>query len=57
MVIMRNDGKTIIIEDVMFVLGMKYNLLNVGQLIDKGFLVTMKKMSRLSRLILEISWC
>jgi len=54
---MRNDGKTIIIEDVMFVLGMKYNLLNVGQLIDKGFLVTMKKMSRLSRLILEISWC
>ncbi|XP_073219577.1 uncharacterized protein [Cicer arietinum] len=42
MVIKRRNGKTIVIENVMYVLGMKSNLLNIGQLIQKGFQVIMK---------------
>jgi len=36
------NGKISIIEDVLYVLGMKCNLLSVGQLVQKGYSVTMK---------------
>ena len=36
------NGKTILIKDVWYVPGMKGNLMSVGQLIEKGFLITMK---------------
>lgn len=36
------NGKTILIKGVWYVLGMKRNLMSVGQLIGKGFSVTMK---------------
>ena len=42
MVIRRNNGSSTIIKDVLYVPGMKCNLLSVGQLIEKGFSVTMK---------------
>jgi len=42
MVIRRSNGSSTIIEDVLYVPGMKCNLLNVGHLIEKGFSVTMK---------------
>ncbi|XP_006595218.1 uncharacterized protein [Glycine max] len=38
----RKDGKVALIENVPFVPGMKCNLMSVGQLIEKGFLVIMK---------------
>lgn len=41
MVITRRNGKSAIIEDVLYVLGIKCNLLSVGQLIEKGLLITM----------------
>lgn len=40
-VIRSNDGKRIIIEDVMYVPEMKCNLMSIGQLMEKGFSVTM----------------
>ncbi|XP_073219733.1 uncharacterized protein [Cicer arietinum] len=42
MVIKRRNGKTIMIENVLFVPEMKSNLLNIGQLIQKGFKMIMK---------------
>ena len=41
-VIQRKVGKASIIEEVLFVLGMKCNLMSVGQLIENGFSVVMK---------------
>ena len=37
-----NNGKTSLIQNVWFIHGIKRNLMNVGQIIEKGFLVTMK---------------
>lgn len=37
-----NNGKTALIKDVWYVSGMNSNLMSVGQLIEKGFSVTMK---------------
>ncbi|CAJ2635289.1 unnamed protein product [Trifolium pratense] len=45
LVINRDDGKHVIMEDVLYVPGMKSNLLSLGQLIQKGFAVTMKNNS------------
>ena len=42
MVIRRSSGSSTIIKDVLYVPCMKCNLLSVGQLIEKGFSVTMK---------------
>lgn len=42
MVIKRNDGRSDFIEDVLYVLEMKCNLLNARKLIDNGFLILMK---------------
>ena len=39
----RKDGRTAIIEDVLYVPGMTCNLLSIGQLIQKGFKVIMEK--------------
>ena len=36
------NGKTVMINDVWYVRGMKRNMMSVGQLIEKGFSVTMK---------------
>nr|XP_027188428.1 uncharacterized protein LOC113785766 [Cicer arietinum] len=41
-VIKRRNGKTVVIENVMYVPGMKSNLLSIDQLIQKGFQVIMK---------------
>lgn len=40
-VIRSNDGKRIIIEDVMYVSEMKCNLMSTSQLVEKGFSMTM----------------
>ncbi|XP_019414644.1 PREDICTED: uncharacterized protein LOC109326413 [Lupinus angustifolius] len=40
-VIMRNNGSKALISDVLFVPGMKYNLLSIGKLIQKGFTTVM----------------
>ncbi|GAU42845.1 hypothetical protein TSUD_387380 [Trifolium subterraneum] len=45
MVITRDDGKNVIMEDVLYVPGMKSNLLSICQLIQKGFEVKMKNNS------------
>ncbi|XP_050889598.1 uncharacterized protein LOC127094869 [Lathyrus oleraceus] len=37
-----NNGKIVLIKDVWYVPGMNRNLISVGQLIEKGFSVTMK---------------
>ncbi|KAK2385973.1 hypothetical protein QL285_059916 [Trifolium repens] len=37
-----NNGKSALIQNVWYVPGMKSNLMSVGQLIEKGFSVTMK---------------
>jgi len=42
MVIRRSNGSSTIIEYALYVPGMKGNLLSVGQLIEKGFSLTMK---------------
>ncbi|XP_073223543.1 uncharacterized protein [Cicer arietinum] len=42
MVIKRRNGKTVMIENVLYVPRMKSNLLSIGQLIQKGFQVIMK---------------
>ncbi|XP_050877269.1 uncharacterized protein LOC127081022 [Lathyrus oleraceus] len=36
------NGKTVLIKDVLYVPSMKSNLMSVGQIIEKGFSVTMK---------------
>src|ERR1043165_5195550 len=36
------NGKNVLIKDVWYVPGIKSNLMSVGQLIEKGFLVVMK---------------
>lgn len=41
-IINRKDGKKAMIENVLYVLGMKCNLMSVGQLVEKGFSVIMK---------------
>lgn len=38
-VIQRNDGKSVMIKNVLLVRDMQYNLLSVCQLVQKGFLV------------------
>lgn len=55
MVITRSNGKPAIIEDVLYVPGMKCNLFTVDKLIDKGLLVSMKN-EYLSCLIQQTSW-
>ncbi|XP_073224790.1 uncharacterized protein [Cicer arietinum] len=42
MVIKRRNGKTLMIENVLYVPRMKSNLMSIGQLIQKGFQVIMK---------------
>ncbi|XP_004510950.1 uncharacterized protein [Cicer arietinum] len=42
MVIRRRNGKTMVIENVLYVPRMKSNLLSIGQLIQKGYQVIMK---------------
>ncbi|XP_073225660.1 uncharacterized protein [Cicer arietinum] len=42
MVIKRRNGKTVMIENVLYVPGMKSNLLSIWQLIQKKFQVVMK---------------
>lgn len=37
-----SNSKTVLINDVWYVLGMNSNLMSVGQLIEKGFSVTIK---------------
>ena len=37
-----NDGKDTVIEEVLFVPGMKTNLLSLGQLLEKGFVMRME---------------
>lgn len=37
-----NNGKNVLIKDVWYIPGMNINLMSVGQLIEKGFSVTMK---------------
>ncbi|CAL0332992.1 unnamed protein product [Lupinus luteus] len=40
-VIQRSNGTQALISDVLFVPGMKYNLLSIGQLVQKGFTAVM----------------
>ena len=42
MVIERSNGRKAMVKDVLYVPGMKCNLLSVRQLVEKGFLVVMK---------------
>jgi len=42
-VIKKDEKETMVIEDVLYVPGMKCNLLSVGQLVQKGFSVSMKE--------------
>ncbi|XP_019435925.1 PREDICTED: uncharacterized protein LOC109342387 [Lupinus angustifolius] len=42
MVILRKNGSKALISDVLFVLGMKCNLLNIGQLVQKRFTIVMR---------------
>lgn len=42
MIIKRINGKPTIIEDMLYVYDMKWNLLSVGQLVEKRFSVIMK---------------
>lgn len=41
-VIQRKEGKTSLIEDVLFVHAMQCNLLSIGQLVKKGFSIIME---------------
>lgn len=43
--IRRRDGKLALIKNVLYVPGMKCNLLSLGQLIERGFSVEMKNQS------------
>jgi len=36
------DGREVLVEDVLYVTGLKTNLLSLGQLLQKGFHITMK---------------
>ena len=40
--IILNNGKAVVIQNVWYVPGMKSNLMSMGQLVEKGFSVTMK---------------
>lgn len=40
--IQRKEGKTTLIEDVLFVPSMQCNLLSIGQLVERGFSVIME---------------
>nr|KYP46743.1 Retrovirus-related Pol polyprotein from transposon TNT 1-94 [Cajanus cajan] len=40
--IRRKDGKTTVISDVLYVPAMKHNLLSIGQLLQKGYLIDWK---------------
>jgi len=37
----RQDGRQAVISDVLYVPGMKSNLINMGQLLEKGFSMNM----------------
>ncbi|XP_019425045.1 PREDICTED: uncharacterized protein LOC109333918 [Lupinus angustifolius] len=41
-VILRKNGSSALISDVLFIPGLKYNLLSIGQLVQKGFTAIMK---------------
>jgi hypothetical protein len=41
-VIHKDDGQTVVVEDVLYVPAMKCNLLSLGELLQKGFTITMK---------------
>jgi len=41
-VLQGNDGREVVIEEVLYVPGLKTNLISLGQLLQKGFVVTMK---------------
>lgn len=56
MVIISNDVKRIIIEDVMYIPEMKCNHMSIGQLVEKGFSVTMGGDS-LNFLMQRRIWC
>lgn len=42
MVLRHNDNQEIMIEEVLHVLGLKANLLSLGQLLQKGFMITIE---------------
>ncbi|MCI46907.1 hypothetical protein A2U01_0068148, partial [Trifolium medium] len=42
-IIKRNDGKKAVIENVLYVPGMKCNLMSIGQLVEKGFTMKIDK--------------
>lgn len=42
MVLRHNDNQEIMIEEVLHVLGLKTNLLSLGQLLQKGFMITIE---------------
>ena len=45
--IMRKDGKSSVISDVLYIPGMKINLLSIGQLVEKNYKMSIKdKMMR-----------
>ncbi|PNX56554.1 hypothetical protein L195_g058264, partial [Trifolium pratense] len=57
-VIQRNNGKKAVIEKVLYVSGMRCNLMSVGQLLEKGFRVvledeTLKLFDSKNKLILK----
>jgi len=41
--ITRKDGKTAYMSDVLYVPNMKYNLLSLGQLLEKGYTMSMQQ--------------
>lgn len=41
-VLRAHDGREVIVDDVLYVPGLKTNLLSVGQLLQKGFTMTME---------------
>lgn len=50
MVIKISNGRSTIIEDVLYVSGMKYNILSVGQLIAQEMVIDMPKFSMFNKL-------
>ena len=60
-VIKKKDGKATLIEDVLFIPGMKCNLMSLGQLIEKGFSIIIKHdylelYDQHQRLVLKSPW-
>jgi hypothetical protein len=43
LIIKRSDGKKVVVENVLYVLGMKCSLLSIGQLVGKGFTMKIDK--------------